>query len=143
MQLEQPKRGLEVPSGMTRKLNRAIDICRVIKDLGKRLEDLKQQVRDYAAPIHSVTHEKVELLTGKGITMITFPEPSLSIRKGAAPAALKDLLGIGVWNGLFQTKVVIAPTFQVMFDALPREHQQLITQYVVQEDETPRVTFPK
>src|SRR4051794_20266227 len=93
-------RGIEVPLAVNKKINRAIDICRAIKGLNKRLDDLKVEVRDFAQPFHDSTNAMVELLTGKGVTCVVYPEPKLDAKKGVDLNALKETLTPVVWNGL-------------------------------------------
>jgi len=136
-------RGIEVPPAVNKKINRAIDICRAMNGLKKRLEDLKIEVRDFAQPHHDITHAMVELLTGKGVTCVVYPEPKIDAKKGADLNALKETLTPVVWNNLFKTKVVLSPAFKSVFDVLSKETQDLVSQYLDEEEQTPRVTFPK
>lgn len=136
-------RGIEVPPAVNKKINRAIDICRAMNGLKKRLEELKIDVRDFAQPYHDSTNAMVELLTGKGVTSVVYPAAKIEPKKGANLEALKEQLTPVVWNNLFRTKVVLSPAFKEVFDVLSKETQDTVSQYLDEEEQTPRVTFPK
>jgi hypothetical protein len=124
-------------------------INRKAKELGKRMNELKELIRPYAIEVYGEARKgtpdltMIEIPSTAGTLSVIFPRDVPKIIKGTDPNLVKMKLPLEKWNMAFVEEVSIKKEFSDSWTAEPcpftKAERNLISKVIRFEEATPRI----
>ncbi len=130
---------------VSRKVDRAVELNRLIGEQLKDLNTLKNEIRDIAKTGAFPKTETGAVLIRSHITnycaQVTYPKATPAIIKGVDTEPVINQLSIDTFNLLFRRVVIIQPVekFEQAFTTLPKSIQGRLREIIVWVPNTPQV----
>lgn len=134
---------------VVKSVTEACRINRQIKALQAELDVLKKTIREAAENLSELDasgkrYGKVEFETLEGVCTVSFPKDKVSLLKDVDPEELRGtVMSMQLWDSLFDTKVILAPTFEEKLPGLSKGMRKVVLGLVEFKESTPAVTLPK
>ena len=133
---------------VSRKVERAVELNREIKESIKALEALKGALRELAGtgvfPKTETGAVEIRALESELCATVTFPKDTPAIMKGADTTQLASLTQ-GQFDLMFRRVVAMQPAekFEEAFEKLPKKVQNIVKRVVIWVPNTPSVILSK
>lgn len=133
---------------VSRKVERAVELNREIKESIKELDQLKAELREFAGtgvfPKTETGAVEIRALESELCATVTYPKDTPAIMKGADTTLLASLTQ-GQFDLMFCKVVKMQPAekFEAAFAALPKKVQTIVKRVVVWVPNTPQVNLSK
>ncbi len=133
---------------VSRKVDRAVELNRQIKEEVKELDELKAELRELAKtgvfPKTDTGAVEIRALESELCATVTFPKDSPNLIKEADTTVLAALTQ-GQFDLMFRRVVVMQPTekFEAAFKTVPKKVQNIVKRVVVWVPSTPQVILSK